>query len=148
MKFGKTIVRFAAVLALALSLGLAQTPPQEEKKATGPSFSYNPGGRRDPFKDLLGGRDVKEKKTISGLSDLSIDDITLKGIVKTKGKLEAFISLTEGFPLTIHEGDKLADGFVLLIEETQVVFRRTRDSKGIPLTKPRDVIKEITFEER
>ncbi len=148
MKFVKTTARLAPVLALALSLGLAQSPPQEEKKATGPSFSYNPGGRRDPFKDLLGGRDVREKKAISGLSDLAIDDVTLKGIVKAKGKLEAFISLTEGFPLTIHEGDKLADGFVLRIEETQVVFRRTQDSNGIPLAKPRDVVKEIMPEER
>jgi len=143
MKFVKMTARLAPVLALALSLGLAQAPPQEEKKAAGPSFSYNPGGRRDPFKDLLGGRDVREKKDISGLSDLAIDDVTLKGIVKAKGKLEAFISLTEGFPLTIHEGDKLADGFVLRIEETQVVFRRTQDSNGIPLAKPRDVVKEI-----
>jgi hypothetical protein len=42
-------------------------------------------------------------------------------------------------------GDKFADGYVLSITATQVVLRKTHE-RGIPLMRPRDVIKEITEE--
>lgn len=136
---------FVGILCFIMGTGLAQTPPKEEKQAAGPSFSYDPGGRRDPFKDLFGGKEVRERKFITGLSDLLIEEINLMGIVKVKGKLEAIISLVEGFPITIHEGDLFADGYVLSIEETQVIFRKTTE-RGIPLAKPKDIIKEIIAE--
>jgi Tfp pilus assembly protein PilP len=145
--------RWTAALLLLGGAALpasAQNPPQaqEKKPALSPGFSYSSGGRRDPFKDLLQGQSVRgEKKVISGLSDLAIDDIVLMGIIKSGTKLEAIISLAEGFPLPLHVGDKLADGFVVSIEETLVVFRKTRDAKGFPLAKPRDVIKDIISEE-
>jgi len=148
MRLNKAVVMISVVLTTFLSVGLAQTPPREGKKASGPSLSYNPGGRRDPFLNLLGGSGMKEKKVIGRLSDLSIEDVTLMGIVKAKDVWEAIISLTEGFPITIHEGDRLSDGYVLSIEGTHVVFRKTRDSKGLPLAKPKDIIKEFIPEER
>jgi Tfp pilus assembly protein PilP len=123
-----------------------QPPAPEVKKPAG--FSYSSGGRRDPFKDLLQGQSVREeKKVVTGLSDLAIDEIVLMGIIKTEGKLEAIISLTASFPMPLHVGDQLADGYVLAIEETHVVFRKTRDAQGLPLLKPRDVVKDILAEE-
>ncbi len=149
MKYVKQISAFALVALLAAPIGFSQVAPQEGKRKPGPIFSYNAGDRRDPFKDLLGGgKDVKDKRAIGGLADISIDDITLMGIVKTQGHLVAILSLTEGFPLTIHEGDRLADGFVASINASRVVFRKTRDSQGLPLAKPQDIIKEIMPEER
>ncbi|MGA2585705.1 MAG: hypothetical protein ABSF88_01555 [Candidatus Aminicenantales bacterium] len=148
MKFVKKVSLFALVAALAAPIGFSQSTPQEGKKKAGPAFSYHAGDRRDPFKDLFGGKEVRDKRAIGGLADLSIDDITLMGIVKSQGNLVAILSLTEGFPLTIHEGDRLADGFVASIDASRVVFRKTRDSKGLPLAKPRDIIKEIMPEER
>jgi len=151
------LIFLAAATAAAAS---AQTPPdkpppaaQKEEQVAPPSakplpvFSYDPAGRRDPFKDLLGGKDIKEKRIVSGLSDLEIEDVKLLGIVKTKDKLEAIAGLTDGFPLTIREGDQLADGYVLTIRPDAVVFRKTKD-KGIPLMRPRDIVKEIMPEER
>jgi len=145
-----------ALAVAAVLIGLAGAPafpqaeaPQAKKTAaTFPAFSYEPGGRRDPFKDLFGGTTVREKKTATGLPDLMIEDVVIMGIVAAKGKSEAIISLAQGFPITIREGDRVADGFVLAIREGQVIFRKTVDSKGIPLAKPRDIIKEITQEER
>ncbi|HPN17849.1 MAG TPA: hypothetical protein PKV64_12045, partial [Candidatus Aminicenantes bacterium] len=58
----------------------------------------------------------------------------------------AIVAFGEGFPLSLHEGQKLADGFVLSIEADRVVFRQTSD-KGIPLAKPKDIAKEISPEE-
>ncbi|MDP2915360.1 MAG: hypothetical protein Q8O91_07900 [Candidatus Aminicenantes bacterium] len=150
MRSGKTILFAAVLLGLAGPGVFPQAAAQEPKKTatTAPAFSYDSAGRRDPFKDLFGGKTLREKKAIGGLSDLTIDDIMLMGIVKSKDVIEAIIGLTDGFPLTLREGDRLADGFVLSIKESQVVFRKTLDSKGLPLAKPRDIIKEIMQEER
>ncbi|MDD8014978.1 MAG: hypothetical protein PHX45_04745 [Acidobacteriota bacterium] len=111
------------------------------------NYTYEPAGRRDPFKSLLGGKEIKEKPAAGAMTQLSIDDISLTGIVKSKEKLTAIISGPHGFPHFIKTGDRLADGYVLSIQETQVVFRKTSD-RGIPLMRANDVIKEINPEER
>jgi type IV pilus assembly protein PilP len=152
-----------AVLVLGLLLpGFAQTqgtatqppaqatttpPPAPEKKVAPPIFSYDPAGRRDPFKDLFGGQEVKDKqKVFTQISDLDIEDITLMGIVKTPERFEAIIAFADGFPMSLLVGQKLADGYVVSIDSEKVVFRKTSD-RGIPLAKPRDIVKEITPEE-
>lgn len=109
--------------------------------------TYDSAGRRDPFKNLLGGKDIKEKSAVGGIPRMSIDDTTLVGIVKTKQKLTAIVSGPQGFPYFIKAGDKFADGYVLSIKDDQVVFRKTNE-RGIPLMRPKDIIKEINPEER
>jgi Tfp pilus assembly protein PilP len=109
--------------------------------------TYDPVGRRDPFKNLLGGKDIKEKSAVGGIPQMSIDDTTLVGIVKTKQKLTAIVSGPQGFPYFIKAGDKFSDGYVLSINDYQVVFRKTNE-RGIPLMRPKDIIKEINPEER
>jgi len=117
-------------------------PPQEKQIPT-----YVPGGRRDPFRDLLGGKEVKETAPTGEMGQLSIDDIVLVGITKARGKFTAIINDPQGFPHFIYEGDQLVDGFVLKIDESTVIFRKTR-GRGVPLTKPRDIVKALFPEER
>ncbi|MBN1938649.1 MAG: hypothetical protein JW843_03620 [Candidatus Aminicenantes bacterium] len=122
-------------------------PPAQEKKTAPPIFSYDPAGRRDPFKDLFGGQEIREtQKIVSKVSDMDIDDINLMGIVKTPRRYEAIIAFADGFPMTLLVGQKLADGYVVSIDDEKVVFRKTSD-RGIPLAKPRDIVKEIMPEE-
>jgi hypothetical protein len=148
-------MRKAAVLLLSISvMGLAtllaqetttQTPPETKPALTVQTgFTYNPEGRRDPFKNLLSGRDLKEKAAI-GDNQMFIDDLVLFGIVKNKNVYTALIGMPQGFPMFAKVGDKFADGYVLSITETQVVLRKTSE-RGIPLMRPRDIIKEITEE--
>lgn len=111
------------------------------------AITYDPAGRRDPFRDLLAGQDIGEGEGEEGIAGMSIDDLVLMGITIVKGKLEAIIKGPQGFPQTIKVGDKFADGFVLSIHESKVVFRKTRE-RGIPLYKPKDITKEINPEER
>lgn len=136
-----------AGLAPLLAQETAPPPPPEATPAltvqTG--FTYNPEGRRDPFRDLLAGRDFKER-TALGDEQMFIDDLVLFGIVKNKDVYTALIGLPQGFPMFAKAGDKFADGYVLSINDTQVVLRKTHD-RGIPLMRPRDVIKEITEEQ-
>lgn len=107
-------------------------------------FTYDPEGRRDPFRDLLGGRDMKQQAAL-GENKPSIDDLVLFGIVKNQNVYTALIGMPQGYPMFAKVGDKFADGYVLSITDTQVVLRKTHE-RGIPLMRPRDVIKEITEE--
>jgi len=149
-------MRMTALCALLLGGLLAGAlPAQEQTAATEietlkipPARStYDPAGRRDPFKNLLAGKDVKDKNAPGGIPQLSIDDTTLVGIVKAKEKLTAIVSGPQGFPFFVKAGDRFADGYVLSINESQVVFRKTNE-RGIPLMRPKDIIKEIVPEER
>lgn len=110
-------------------------------------LTYNPMGRRDPFRDLLVGQELQEKTPASGIHQISIDDIFLAGIVKAKGKYVAVINDPQGFSYYINAGDKFADGYVISIDDAKVVFRKTKD-RGIPLYRPRNITKEINPEER
>jgi Tfp pilus assembly protein PilP len=121
-------------------------PPLGAEQTVAPpaGFTYSPEGRRDPFKDLLTGRDMRGK-TATGEPQVFIDDLVLFGIVKNKTIFTAMIGMPQGFPMFVKVGDKFTDGYVLSITESQVVLRKTHE-RGIPLIRPRDVIKEITEE--
>jgi hypothetical protein len=122
-------------------------PKPEEKpilKATAPVV-FNPEGRRDPFKDLLGGGDIG--KAAAGDAQGNIDDLILIGIIKAKKGYTAVVGTSQGFPRFMSVGEKVADGYILSISQNQVVFRKTHE-RGVPLMRPRDVIKEINPEER
>ena len=111
------------------------------------SFTYNPAGRRDPFRNLLSGADLKDRAAQGGISEMSIDDLILIGIIKIKGRISGIIKGPQGFPYKIRTGDKFSDGFVLSVRDNAVVFRKTKE-RGFPLYKPRDITKEINPEER
>jgi Tfp pilus assembly protein PilP len=137
----------AAFVILFLSLTslvplLAQETAAAQAVAPPPGSTYNPEGRRDPFKDLLTGRELREKSA-TGEPQVFIDDLILFGIVKNKNIYTAMIGLPQGFPKFVKVGDKFTDGYVLSITESQVVLRKTHE-RGLPLIRPRDIIKEIT----
>ena len=113
----------AVIMLMVASLaGLAPLCAQEAQTAPPPEiaqaiavptgYAYNPEGRRDPFKDLLGGRDLKEKSVL-GENQMFIDDLVLFGIVKNKNVFTALIGMPQGFPMFAKIGDKFADGYVL-----------------------------------
>jgi len=149
----KIILTFLACL---LCLGSVPLIAQDVEQSTqqdldvqirprGPT--YNPEGRRDPFRDLLAGQDPRDKDKTQGIQQVAIEDAVLIGIVKHKGKLTAIINDTQGYPYYIKTGDNFLDGFVLNVNDSQVIFRKTKE-RGIPLTNPKDIVKEIKLEER
>jgi len=124
----------------------SQSKPPEEIFQKRPQ-KYFPEDRRDPFKDLLAGKEIEEKTGKEGVGAYTIDDIVLIGIVKIKGQFLALINGPQGFPYKIIAGDEFANGFVLSIDGSKITLRQTSD-RGIPLTRPRDITKEINPEER
>ena len=148
MKKAALVILFLSLTSLVPLLAQETTaaPPPEAAQTVAPwtAFTYNSEGRRDPFKDLLSGRDLREK-TATGEPQVFIDDLVLFGIVKNNRVFTAMVGMPQGFPMFVKVGDKLADGYVLSISESQVVLRKTHD-RGIPLLRTRDIIKEITEE--
>jgi len=139
------IVGLAGLAPLLAQETTAAPPPEAAQTVAPPSgFTYNPEGRRDPFKDLLTGRDMRGK-TATGEPQVFIDDLVLFGIVESNKVYTAMIGMPQGFPMFVKVSDKFADGYVLSISESQVVLRKTHE-RGIPLIRPRDVVKEITEE--
>lgn len=150
----KTTIVLILALGILGSSGLPlrsqENPkPAEESllKIVSDNPTYNPEGRRDPFKNLLQGADVRDKSSPGGIRQMSIDEIVLTGIVKSGQQLTAIVSGPQGFPYFIKAGEKFADGYVLSITDFQVVFRKTNE-RGVPLMRSKDIIKEINPEER
>lgn len=146
----RTAVFLAILLTAGAALALAQEAAKPAKaeesmvlKAQG-GFVFDPQGRRDPFRDLLGGRDVKEQ---ANDGQVYFEDLILKGIVKGPTGYTAILGTTQGFPFFVHVGDKFSDGYVVSIEPTKITYRLTHE-RGLPLMRPKDVVKEITPEER
>jgi len=139
------IVGLTGLVPLLAQETTAAPPPETAQTVAPPSgFNYSPEGRRDPFKDLLTGRDMREK-TASGEPQVFIDDLVLFGIVENNKVYTAMIGMPQGFPMFVKVGDKFTDGYVLSISESQVILRKTHE-RGIPLIRPRDIVKEITEE--
>jgi len=142
----------AVLLITAGSLLFSQEAAKPEEQPAKPGLksqipTYDAAGRRDPFKNLLAGKEIKEKSPAGTTPQLYVDDVNLIGIVKYKKKYTAILSGPQGFPYYFEVGDKLADAFILAISENQVIFRKTNE-RGIPLTRPKDIVKEIKPEER
>src|SRR5690606_18379779 len=81
------------VIPLLLLLGIvsaqAATPaPPPAESAAEASFTYDPGGRRDPFVSLLrsgsDGRAIRPAGAVDGLAGLAIADIAVRGVVKAR----------------------------------------------------------------
>lgn len=151
MKIPLITLVFSLIILFSAQNLLSQ---QEQEKETLPQLKfeagkaiYEPEGRRDPFRDLLAGRDLAEKTAITGTHQMSIDDTVLIGIVKARGEFTAIINGPQGFPYYIKAGDRFEDGFVLSIEENKVIFRKIKE-RGIPLMRPKDITKEINPQEK
>lgn len=110
---------------------------------------YTPGGRRDPFKDLLaksGGRAGVGAGAGEGARQplITFENLRLVGIIKVGRQYTAVMIGAQEFPLYVRVGHRFSDGFIRSIDESKVVFRRLREG-GAPLAKPRDIVKELTL---
>lgn len=103
---------------------------------------YDSGGRRDPFRNLLAGQEVKEKDEETGEPKLYISEVKLLGIIKSRGKPKVVIAGPEGFPVYISIGYKFADGYLHAVEGSKVIFHKTIEA-GMTLQTPKEVVKEF-----
>ncbi|HEX6851609.1 MAG TPA: hypothetical protein VF139_09395 [Candidatus Polarisedimenticolaceae bacterium] len=120
---------------------------QQEELLSGQRFSYDPGGRRDPFRSLTDEISARKKgPRPRGVAGMLVSEIDLTGIVRDAqgGNVAVFIgSDNKGYFL--RAGDEVYDGTVLAIDPASgsVTFRQQVDDPR--LIKPyRDVVKRLT----
>ena len=116
---------------------------QEESALSGRVYSYDPAGRRDPFRSLLLRSDkggVGHRPP--GIAGIAIDDVILQGIWKTRSGYVAQIRGTDNKSHLLRAGDQLYDGEVLRIAPNEVTFRQNlNDPQSV---KPfRDITKQL-----
>jgi Tfp pilus assembly protein PilP len=119
----------------------------EREMLQGENFSYDPAGRRDPFRSLRDGfeRNVDEEAEPRppGLPGMTVDEIRLEGIIETPSGILAFVQGRDSISYILRPGTKLYDGEVKEIQFDRIVFRKqSNDPKQL---KPyEDVVREIT----
>jgi len=131
-----------------------ETTPAPAAEATPPEadmpqgFTYDPGGRRDPFVSLLfRGSDVGSAGTRrAGLAGLSTAEVTLRGTLRSQGVFVGILQGADGKNYTVRAGDQLADGTIRSISaDEMVVFQQVSDP--LSLEKEREVRKMLRQED-
>ena len=98
---------------------------QEEAALAGRAYSYDPAGRRDPFRSLLvRPEDRARGERPPGVAGMSIDDVVVHGIWKTRSGFIAQVRATDNKSYLIRQGDLLYDGEVTRVGPNEVVFRQ------------------------
>lgn len=115
----------------------AATPPPQE------AYTYRPEGRRDPFMNLIGSG-TEGSKVISrrgeGAAGLTLGEISVRGIMQSRGSLVAMIEGPDKKTFIVHQGDKLLDGTIKSITpQGLVVVQEVNDP--LSLIKQREVRK-------
>jgi hypothetical protein len=96
--------------------------------------TYEDGGRRDPFSSLIvpkrtmsanPGADGSRART--GLSSISLADVTVRGIVKAGPTMLALIEAPNKQSYTIRAKDRLFDATVVAVAADGVVFAEQGD---------------------
>jgi Tfp pilus assembly protein PilP len=76
-------------------------------------YTYQPDGRRDPFLSLLGtGNEPKVGKKGEGAAAFTVGEMSVRGIIQSKGQLLAMVQAPDEKTYVMHAGDKFADGVV------------------------------------
>ncbi len=119
---------------------------QQEQILSGQRFSYDPAGRRDPFRSLFEDLALKKKgPRPRGVAGMLVSEITLVGLVKdaSGGDLTLFMgSDNKGYFLRV--GDEVYDATLIAVDPKAgtVTFRQQVDDPR--LIKPyRDVVKRL-----
>lgn len=99
--------------------------PDEIDIMEGTGVSYDARGRRDPFISLaLGLNILPPEERIPGLGGMLIQEVNLRGIVRTSEGYVAMIEGTDNKSYFAREGERMYDGTIEAIDSEKVVFRQ------------------------
>jgi Tfp pilus assembly protein PilP len=106
------------------------------------TYTYRAEGRRDPFLSLIGtGPDVNvPSRRSEGPTGLAVSEITVRGIMQSRGALIAMIQGPDNKTYIVHQGDKLLDGTIKTITpQGLVIVQEVKDP--LSLVKQREIRK-------
>jgi Tfp pilus assembly protein PilP len=131
--------------AQAKAVAKAKAPKPVAKKEDAATV-VKTAGRRDPFISPIRLQEDKMKSTsvcTTGARCLIIDQVVLKGVVKTTSGMIAMVENAAKKQYNLKEKDPVFNGFVLKISGDSVVFRETiTDNLGKQTAK--EVVKRVT----
>ena len=120
----------------------AGQPPAPTPEAPTETYTYQPEGRRDPFVSLVGTGTEPHvtSKRGDGAAGMTLAEISVRGIVQSRGELVAMVQGPDNKTYIVHQGDKLADGTIKTITpQGLVVIQEVNDP--LSLVKQREVRK-------
>ena len=159
-----TTLTLAALLAAPMAIARQEAPPPEtpvpaaqqtleenlqdilEEPADGDTYRYDPQGRRDPFRSLVGpSRPIERGDRPEGVPGFLIDETDLQGVVQTRAGMVAMLKGPDNKGYLVRVGDKLYDGEVIRMDKTAVVFRQEVNDPT-RIERFREVVKELVPE--
>lgn len=97
------------------------------------SYTYDPQGRRDPFRSLIGRTRVLRDGVAAGVSSFLVEEIDVQGVLRTREGYIAMITGPDNNGYSLRVGDKVFDGEVVRITPAAIVFRQ----------ETREVVREL-----
>ena len=123
---------------------------EQEQLLSGQRFSYDPGGRRDPFRPLNENVPLSKKgPRPKGVAGMLVAEVNLVGIVRdSRGGNIAFFTGSDNKGYFLHVGDEVYDGTVIAIDPVHTTATLRQQVDDPRLIKPyRDVIKRLVSQE-
>jgi len=120
-------------------------PTAEAPAAPAPqaeAYTYRAEGRRDPFQTLIGAGtgSIATSRRGEGATGLAVAEISVRGIMQSRGSLVAMIMGPDNHTYIVHQGDKLLDGTIKSITpQGLIVVQEVNDP--LSLVKQREVRK-------
>jgi Tfp pilus assembly protein PilP len=153
------VVLIAAVAVSPAVRAQAPAPGQQPPAKTAPpatpkvdlpappaNYEYAVDGRRDPFVNLVNrGADPRGPagqpvKRLEGVPGMMTNELTVRGILQTRGVWVAMVAGLDGKVYSVRAGDKLADGVVREVTAQAVVILQELNDP-LSLAKQREVRK-------
>ena len=150
-----------AVLIAAASLAWAQAVPATQPAKpgapqpaapaattptptpVGEAYTYDPGGRRDPFVSLLSrGIEANGGKKLTGLAGLSTGEVMVRGVMQSRTSYVALVSGPDGKTYSAHVNDRLLDGVIRSVTPQGIVIMQEVNDP-LSLVKQREVRKGL-----
>jgi len=105
----------------------------EEAVESGAGFTYDPAGRRDPFRSLLKGLPKEDMAARPpGLRGMGIEELKLEGIIQLPEGFVAMVRGTDNLSYIIRAGTVLYDGTVEQVEKGRATFKlQVADPKSL-----------------
>jgi len=126
--------------ATSTTVAVQDTKPEDKKPE---SKKISAAGRRDPFISPVVALGAIGSGCSSGKRCLAIDQIALRGVVRSDNGMIAVVVNAMDKAYFLRENDPVFNGYVVKITGDSIVFKETfKDKLGKPLT--RDVTKSIT----
>jgi len=121
----------------AATAGEPQKPPVVPE-----NYTYDPGGRRDPFLNLLGaGTETRPtSRKGEGPSGMTVAEISVRGVMQSRSGLIAMVQGPDNKTYIVHPGDKLLDGAIKSITPQGLVIEQAVNDP-LSVVKQREVRK-------